>query len=103
MTKESTAVIKKKKCRGAVMGALEDNYPHNIAYTVLERVMADAQGAQPHELPAIIAYLEDKKYIRVIRPDEPQVKPLAGSSLVLTAHGIDLMEETLPEDNGIIF
>lgn len=103
MNRENVAVVKRKKARGAVLGLLADSYPVGMAYTVLERVLSDANKAQPQDLPGLIQYLEDKHYITVVLPEEPELKPLMGGVVKLSAHGVDLLEESLPEDPGVIF
>ena len=94
---------KRKKARGAVLGLLEESYPTGVAYTVMERILADAGKARAHELPGIIRYLEDKAYIKVSVPEEPELKPLTNGVIDLRAHGVDLLEGSIPEDPGIIF
>lgn len=96
-------ITRRKKARGAVLGLLDESYPTGVAYTVMERILADAGKARPHELPGIVKYLEDKQYIAVTVPEEPELKPLANGVIELRAHGIDLMENSIPDDPGIIF
>lgn len=103
MDKDTTTIIRRKKGRGQVMCMLDNTYPNPVAYGVMERLLAEDQMVPPHELPGIITYLEDKRYIRVDKPDEPQLRPLQGAILELTAHGKDLLEGSLPEDVGILF
>lgn len=102
-SESNVEITKRKKARGAVMGLLGDSYPSGVAYTVMERILADAGKAQPHELAGIVKYLQDKDYINVTVPEEPELKPLSNGIIELRAHGIDLMEGSLPDDPGVIF
>jgi hypothetical protein len=97
------AIVHKKQARGAVLGLLEESYPIGVAYTTLMRVLVSAGKCHTHELPAVIRYLEDKGYIRVQTPEEPELKPLDNSVIDLAAHGVDLLEGSVDEDPGILF
>jgi peptidoglycan/xylan/chitin deacetylase (PgdA/CDA1 family) len=99
----SFEIAKRKKARGAVLGLLDDNYPRTISYIVMERLMADTGTAQAHELEGIVRYLQDKGYISVTVPEEPELKPLRNGIIELRAHGIDLLEGSIPEDPGVDF
>lgn len=103
MNRESgLEVTRRKQARGAVLGLLDDSYPTGIAYMVLERLLADAGKAQAHELPGIMRYLEDKGYIAITVPEEPTLKPLGNGVVELRAHGMDLLEGSIPEDPGVL-
>lgn len=100
--KDNITINKRRGARGAVLGLLEENYPTGIAYRVLERVLLSGAKCQPHELPGILTYLEDKGYIKIGVPEEPSIKPLDDSVVELSAHGIDLLEGSIPDDPGIV-
>ena len=46
-------------------------------------------------------YQEDKGYIEVTLPEEPSLKPLQNGIVELSAHGVDLLEGSIPDDPGI--
>lgn len=102
MSRNDMEIIKRKKARGALLGLLDENYPTGVAYVVMERMLVDTGKAQAHELPGIIAYLVDKEYITVTILEEPELKPLMNGILTLRAHGKDLLENSIPDDPGII-
>ena len=52
-------------------------------------------------MPGVIKYLEDKQYIEVSLPEEPSLKPLQNGIVELSAHGVDLLEGSIPDDPGI--
>ncbi len=99
--KDNISVAKRKEARGAVLGLLEEGYPTGVSYQVMERILHSTAKCQPHELPGVVRYLEDKKYIQVTLPEEPSLKPLQNGIVELSAHGIDLLEGSIPEDPGI--
>lgn len=100
--KDNVAIVKRKKARGTVLGLLDESYPTGVAYAVMERVLNATGKCQSHELPGIVKYLQDKQYVNVLALEEPELKPLLSSVIELTAHGVDLLEGSLPEDPGII-
>ncbi|MEG0766645.1 MAG: hypothetical protein RR482_02920 [Clostridia bacterium] len=100
-SKKNLAVEHRRSARGAVLGLLEESYPVGVAYPSLERILNTSAKCQPHELPGIVKYLEDKRYIKVSVPEEPTLKPLQNSIIELSAHGVDLLEGSIPEDPGI--
>ena len=79
--KDNITINKRRGARGAVLGLLEENYPTGIAYRVLERVLLSGAKCQPHELPGILTYLEDKGYIKISVPEEPSIKPVSYTHL----------------------
>ena len=99
--KKNLAIEHRRGARGAVLGLLEESYPIGVAYQSLERILNTSAKCQPHELPGIVKYLEDKDYIEVSTPEEPTLKPLQNSIIELSAHGVDLLEGSIPEDPGI--
>lgn len=99
--KDTITINKRRSARGAVLGLLEESYPTGVAYEVMERILHTAAKCQPHELPGILRYLEDKTYIKISVPEEPSLKPLDNSIVELSAHGIDLLEGSVPDDPGI--
>lgn len=99
--KDNITINKRRSARGAVLGLLEEGYPEGVAYQVMERILHTGAKCQPHELPGILRYLEDKRYIKIIVPEEPSIKPLEKSIVELSAHGIDLLEGSIPDDPGI--
>lgn len=101
--RNSLEITKRKKARGALLGMLEENYPIGVGYTVIERLLVDTGVAMAHDLPRLVKYLEDKGYISVSVPEEPELKPLQNSILTLRAHGIDLLEGSIPDDPGVDF
>ena len=99
--KDNITIAKRREARGAVLGLLEEGYPTGVAYQVMERILHSTAKCQPHELPGVIKYLEDKGYVKVTTPEEPTLKPLSSSIVELSAHGIDLLEGSIAEDPGI--
>ena len=90
-----------RQIRGAILEALRTNYPCMISekqvITWLEQL-----GYTAYNIKEYLEYLSDKGYIssevkqiRSYRQENTMVK--------LTAHGIDLMEGSIPEDPGIEF
>lgn len=102
MDKDNLAIINRKRARGAILGALDNSYPTQVAYRSMENALAASNICQRHELPGLLRYLEDKEYIRITTPEEPELRPLENCLLALSARGVDLLEGTLPEDLGII-
>ena len=102
--RNSLEITKRKKARGAMLGLLAESYPTGIASGVMERLLAEAGISQAHELPRLVEYLKDKKYIIVSVPEEPDVRPLPPNTLLeLSAHGVDLLEGSIPDDPGVDF
>lgn len=99
--KRNITVENRRRARGALLCLLEDSYPTGVGYQSLERVLSAGAKCQPHELEGITRYLEDKGYIKVCVPEEPSLKPLQNSIIELRAHGIDLLEGSIPEDPGV--
>ena len=99
--KDTIAINRRRSARGAVLGLLEESYPTGVAYRVMERILHSGSKCQPHELPGILRYLEDKGYIKITVPEEPTLRPLDNSIVELSAHGIDLLEGSIPEDPGV--
>ena len=99
--KDNLMIGKRRSARGAVLGLLEEGYPIGVAYEVMERILHTGGKCQPHELPGILRYLEDKRYIKITTPEEPTIRPLENSIVELSAHGIDLLEGSLPDDPGV--
>lgn len=98
---KSLAAESKRIARGAVLGLLEEGYPDGVSYQSLERLLNVSAKCRPHELEGILRYLADKAYIKVTVPEEPTLKPVKNSIIELSAHGIDLLEGSIPEDPGI--
>ncbi len=101
--RSSLEIAKQKKARGATLGLLSDAYPQALSYVVIERLLVDAGAAQAHDMPRVIAYLQDKAYIVVTVPEEPDIQPMKNAVIRLCAHGIDLLEGSIPEDTGVDF
>lgn len=99
--KDNIMINKRRDARGAVLGLLEESYPTGISYQVMERILHSSAKCQQHELPGILRYMEDKRYIKLILPEEPTLKPLQDSIVELSAHGVDLLEGSIPDDPGI--
>jgi DNA-binding PadR family transcriptional regulator len=99
--KDNIAINRRRGARGAVLGLLEEGYPDGVAFQVIERILHTGGKCQAHELPGILRYLEDKGYIKITVPEEPSIKPLEKSIVELSAHGIDLLEGSIPEDPGV--
>ena len=100
-TRNALEITKRKKARGAMLSLLADGYPVGITYQVMERMLVDAGAAQAHEIPQLVEYLKDKKYLIVTTPEEPDVKPLKQALLELSARGVDLLEGSIPDDPGV--
>jgi len=98
---DNITIAKRKEARGAVLGLLEEGYPNGVSYQTMERILHSSAKCQPHELPGVIKYLEDKQYIEVSLPEEPSLKPLQNGIVELSAHGVDLLEGSIPDDPGI--
>ena len=102
--RNSLEITKRKKARGALLGLLADSYPIGIIFNVMERLLSESGTAQAHDLPRLVEYLKDKKYIIVTVPEEPDVRPLPPKTLLeLSAHGVDLLEGSIPDDPGVDF
>ena len=95
-------IVEKKKARGDVLMMLESCYPSGIGFGAMERTLELSGKCDRAKLPGILKYLEDKGYIHVIIPEEPSLKPLLLSTIELAAHGVDLLEESIPDDPGVI-
>ncbi|MCL2671981.1 MAG: hypothetical protein FWF10_08090 [Clostridiales bacterium] len=93
---EMTA-IKNRETRGAILRALSTGGMRPISKKSLENALVSiATDIYPH-----LTYLSDKKYIRIIGADSNSILN-TGDTVELTAHGIDLMEGSIPDDPGII-
>ncbi len=95
---QSIETLKSKAIRGSILRALARFQFLPISSFLLQVALIDqCSDIMPHA-----RYLQDKGYIRI---DDVSGQNIVGIDhlISLTAHGIDLIEGSIPADSGIAF
>lgn len=100
---DTVMITRRKQTRGAILMLLWRNQDTRIAIDTLENVLLEAHPYIRSDLPPVLNYLADKGYIDIAPMEPPQLIPLRGAMVRLTSKGVDLVEESIPDDPGVIF
>lgn len=86
--------ILKKRTRGLILKALDMMRFKDLSLSAIGAALAEWHcPASDNEIKTEIRYLEQKGYV-VLAED--------GDAAVLTARGVDLLEQSIPEDPGVM-
>lgn len=90
-----------REIRGRILKILELDYPHEVSSRVIALTLNDiSYDVNPAILEGYIDYLEEKGYVSSHKLESEELG-LAMRVVKLTAHGKDLLEQSIPEDPGV--